>query len=378
MAKAKKTSRKQSVTRRAWPPHLKQRLRQLRGKLRDHELDAMLVCDPHDIRYLTGFSGEDSWALLTRGTVVILSDSRFEEELSKICPQARAVIRKRPLSKELADAVRRSRIEKLAIQSEHLTLAQRKAIVKELGASTLKPVSGWLTEQRAAKDPTEVRAIRRAISIQEEAYEQTLGGIEPGMTEREVAALLEYNMRTAGADGTGFPTIVAAGTNASIPHYLPGDAKVKKNDVLLIDFGAQRDGYCGDLTRVVAFGRMPRRMREVYQLVREAQQAAIEAIGPGKSLKEVDAVARDIIEAGGYGDRFGHGLGHGMGLEVHEEPRLSPRAEGELKPGHVVTVEPGIYLPGVGGVRIEDDVLVTERGHRTLSALPSDLDSAII
>ncbi len=185
-------------------------------------------------------------------------------------------------------------------------------------------------------------------------------------------------MRSLGADGTSFPSIVAFGANASLPHAIPGQRKAKAGEVLLFDWGSRYGGYCSDLTRVVAIGKMPARMREVYQVVLDAQMAAINAIAPGKTLKEIDAVARNLIIKAGYGKQFGHSLGHGLGLNVHEQPNLSPRAEGVLEPGQVVTVEPGIYLPGLGGVRIEDDILVTPKGHEVLSDLPKDLESAII
>ncbi|HEX7010598.1 MAG TPA: M24 family metallopeptidase, partial [Phycisphaeraceae bacterium] len=188
-----------------------------------------------------------------------------------------------------------------------------------------------------------------------------------------------YQMRKLGADGPSFPTIVAADASASLPHAIPGPRKLRKNGIVLIDWGARWGGYCSDLTRVVALGRMPPKLREIYQIVLDAQLAAIDAIAPGKPLKEVDAAARRLIERAGYGRQFGHSLGHGIGLDIHEMPTLSPRSDkGELEPGHVVTVEPGIYLPGIGGVRIEDDVLVTPRGAQVLSRLPKDLKSAMI
>ena len=185
-------------------------------------------------------------------------------------------------------------------------------------------------------------------------------------------------MRLLGADGPSFPTIVAADANASLPHAIPGRRKVKKGGIVLIDWGAKWGGYCSDLTRVVALGKMPAKIQEIYQIVYDAQRAAIDAIEPGKALKEIDAAARTVIEKAGFGDQFGHSLGHGLGLDVHEQPTLSGRSKGSLEPGHVVTVEPGIYLPGVGGVRIEDDVLVTAKGRRVLSDLPATIGSTII
>ena len=203
--------------------------------------------------------------------------------------------------------------------------------------------------------------------------------LKPGQHEAELAAFLEYRVRALGADGVSFPTIVAADANAALPHAIPGRRKLKAGSSVLIDWGARFGGYCSDMTRVVALGKMKPKVREIYQIVLDAQLAAIDAIKPGVRQVDVDRVARDVIDQAGYGEQFGHGLGHGLGLDIHEAPRLSPLAgDGVLQPGHVVTVEPGIYLPGQGGVRIEDDVLVTERGHRVLTDLPKTLESAII
>jgi Xaa-Pro aminopeptidase len=254
----------------------------------------------------------------------------------------------------------------------------RNALKKQLGAKALVEVEDGMLNQRAVKDQSEIRTIRQALSIQQRAFEQTLDIIKPGMTEIEIAGYLEYCMRSLGAEGTSFPTIVAVDANGALPHYQPAGKKLKRGSTLLIDWGAQYKGYCSDLTRIVALGSMKPQVREIYDITLEAQQAAIEAIRPGVSLTEVDRAARDHIKRAGYGKQFGHGLGHGIGLDVHEQPTLSPRSEGELEPGHVITVEPGIYLPGVGGVRIEDDVAVTARGAKVLSDLPKTRTSAII
>jgi Xaa-Pro aminopeptidase len=363
---------------RRWPDHLSDRLRRLRGRMAEQKLDALLINCPQDIRYLTGFSGEDSWALITGRNVVILSDRRFEEELSADAPYARALMRRKSLAQELGKLVQGQRVRKVGFQAEHLTVAGRRAIVKHIAASKLRETSGWLLQLRSIKTAEELPPLRKAIDIQQRALKQTLRRIRPGMTEKRVCAMLEYAMRELGADGPSFGTIIAAGANSSIPHYRPGDVKIKSRSPILIDFGALYRGYHSDMTRVVAFDAFPRKIAEIYQIVREAQQAGIEAIRPGVPLKDVDAAARKVIQKAGYGRQFGHSLGHGIGLEIHEEPRLSWLSTGELEPGHVVTVEPGIYLPGIGGVRLEDDVLVTERSYRNLCSLPTDLESAII
>ena len=363
---------------RSWPAQFRHRVQTLRGRMKREMLDAMLISCPQDIRYLTGFSGEDSWALVTSSSVTVLSDRRFEEELATECSYVRRLMRKKALAEELGRITKRQATRRLGFQADHLTVAGRKAVARHVGARRLRETSRWLIEQRSVKDATELPPLRKAIDIQQKALRQVLRKIKPGMTEKQVCALLEYTMRTLGADGPSFGTIIAAGSNSSIPHYRPGDVKIRAGSPILIDFGALYRGYHSDMTRVVAFDRFPKKISEIYEIVREAQQAGIEAIRPGVALKDVDAAARKVIRKAGYGRQFGHSLGHGIGLEIHEEPRLSWISDGELQAGQVVTIEPGIYLPGIGGVRLEDDVLVTDRGYRNLCSLPTDLEFAII
>lgn len=352
----------------------------LRGRIRSWSVDALLVSNPHDVRYLTGFVGDDSWALVSANSnrVTLISDFRFQEQIAREAPHAAVVIRNGPFSDALDRITRRANVDRFAVQAATMTLAVRGALASKLSARRIVPVDDGLLRQRAVKDPTEVRMIRRALRCQQDAFQRVIGQIKPGQTEQSVCARLEMTMRELGADGASFPTIVAANANGSLPHAIPGRTKIKKGGAILFDWGARWAGYCSDLTRVVAMGRMPPRIREIYKIVLDAQCAAIEAIAPGRRLRDIDAVARRWIDKAGFGDRFGHSLGHGVGLDIHEQPVVASRSGGELKPGHVVTIEPGIYLPGVGGVRIEDDVLVTQRGRRVLSDLPKDLESAIL
>lgn len=352
----------------------------LQRRLAEAGVDALLLTNPVDIRYLTGFIGDDSWAVVpARGkAVVILTDARFEEQVGREAPGIRAIIRRKTLGDELAKLMRGRQYRVLGLQPGHVTLALRKQLVKQLGAKAIKPIDDGLLTQRSVKDDTELRSIRKAIDIQQRAYLELLEWITPGITEAAAAAYLEYRMRSLGADGVGFPTIMAADANAALPHAIPGTRKLKRGGLLLIDWGAKCNGYCGDLTRVVALGSMTKKMRGVYQVVLEAQLAGIDAVRVGAALPDVDAAARRVITKAGYGKAFGHSLGHGLGLDVHEQPTLARRARGTLEAGQVVTVEPGIYLPGVGGVRIEDDVLVTPRGPKVLSDLPKGLESTII
>lgn len=366
----------------ATPEVLRQRIRDTQKRLRASEVDALLIINAVDIRYLTGFVGDDSWLMVpATGTgLVILSDSRFTTQIQNESPHSKAYIRTGAMSDAVAEVAKQKKIKTLALPQEHVTLGQRKTLGKKLKGIKLKPIDDGMIQQRAIKTPDEVRHIVKAGKIQQEAFIDTLAHIEPGMSESQITAHLEHRMRQLGADGVSFPSIVAADSNAALPHAIPGSRKVKKGSMLLIDWGAKYKGYCSDMTRVVALGKMKPKLREIYQVVLDAQLAAIDAIAPGVLLCEVDAVARKVITDAGYGKEFGHGLGHGLGLDIHEQPVLSPRApkDGVLEPGHVVTVEPGIYLPGIGGVRIEDDVLVTAQGKRVLTNLPKTLDSAII
>ncbi|MCE9589412.1 MAG: Xaa-Pro peptidase family protein [Planctomycetes bacterium] len=361
-------------------PDTNARVRALRDRLKPHGISALLVTNPNDIRYLTGFVGHDSWALVPMAgePVTIISDNRFEEQIGREAPRAKAVMRKGSLSEAVAKLAAKTKAKRIGLQPEHVSLQQYKALSKAVGSARLKPVTDGLIQQRAVKDAGEIADIRRALKAQQEAFRRVTRAIRPGDSEQTVAAKLEYTMRLLGADGPSFNTIIAAGANASLPHAIPGPAKVRSGGIVLIDWGAKFNGYCSDLTRVIALGRMPAKIREIYKIVLDAQLAGIAAIAPGKKLKDIDKVARDIIKKAGYGDRFGHGLGHGIGLDIHEQPSLSWRTEERLEVGQVVTVEPGIYLPGVGGVRIEDDVLVTPRGHEVLSDLPKGLESAIM
>ncbi len=345
-------------------------------------VDALLVTNDKDIRYLTGFIGHDSWAIVPlagASRVTIVSDRRFEEQIQREAPQAAVVMRSGAITEATAKALDGLKIKKLGVQPDYMTLGVFKSLKKAVGAGRVTETADGLIKQRAVKTEDEVALIKKAGKIQQAAYEAVIKEIRAGKdTEAQIAAKLEMTMRGMGADGPSFNTIIAVGANASLPHAIPGGTKTKKNEIILIDWGARLEGYCSDMTRVIALGKMPAKMREVYQVVLEAQMAAIDAIAPGKALKDIDAVARGIIDKAGYGKEFSHSLGHGLGLDIHEQPTLSTRSEGVLEPGHVVTVEPGIYLPGVGGVRIEDDVLVTAKGKEVLTDLPKDLTCAII
>ncbi|MEX2218324.1 MAG: Xaa-Pro peptidase family protein [Phycisphaerales bacterium] len=355
-------------------PHLS-RLGRLRALIVEARADILLVTNPVDVGYLTGFLGGDSYLLVpAEGRPLVVSDFRYQEELAAIAPVADVLIRTKGLADAAADVLAGLRPKRVAAQGEHIPVAEFSALKERLKSIDLIASTGLVARLRRQKDAAEVALIRAAIRIQEQALEAILPTIRPGQTELAVAARLEAEMKTRGASEPGFKTIVASKAAGSLPHYRPGPSRLAINKTVLIDWGAVYEGYHGDMTRVFTLGKWPAKIREIYQIVLDAQQAAAAALAPGQHTHAIDAIARAHITKHGYGEHFGHGLGHGMGLNGHEDPRLNPLfPDDTLRPGDVVTVEPGIYLPGVGGVRLEDDYLITERSAENLCRLPKDL-----
>jgi Xaa-Pro aminopeptidase len=339
---------------------------------------ALLISKRWDGYYLSGFTGEDSAILLLPNAVHVLSDGRFDEAIRQECPWASVRLRRGSLNAEIANACKDLRIRSLAVQPDHRTMADQRELDKLGRSLRCKPAPGILADMRRCKDANELAVMRRAIAVAEGAFQAVRRTIRAGQTELEVAARLEYEMKIRGASGPAFPTICAVDANAALPHAHAGNRTIKRGSAVLIDWGARVGHYCSDLTRVLFIGSIPSALEGVYRVVLEAQRRAIAAIRPGARMCDVDAVARMFIKAKGFEKEFNHGLGHGLGLDVHEPPSLSWRSKEKLKAGMVVTVEPGIYLPGVGGVRIEDDVLVTKRGPTVLSRLGKTLKDAVV
>ena len=352
------------------PSPYAERLATIRAAFSKANIDALLIQNRRDQYYLTGFSGEDGYVLITPRQVVLLTDSRFDETADLEAPFAKKVLRKRRSATETAKLIRRHKLSTVGYDPRIMSVFDFTTLKKEVDGVKLKPVSGLCEKMRLIKSESELDTIREAVRVAEQAFKATLKFIKPGRSEAEIAAKLVYEMQRRGASGPGFAPIVAAGENSSLPHYEPGDRKINANEGLLIDWGAQVDWYTSDLTRMVWIGRIPPRIKKVCGIVREALAAGIAAVQPGELGSSADTAARNVIKKAGFGKQFGHSLGHGIGLQVHEGPRLAKTSEDVLTPGMVVTVEPGIYLPGVGGVRLEEDVLVTESGHSVLSTLP--------
>ncbi len=341
--------------------------------------DALLVTNPQDVAYLTGFLGGDSYLLVGKPRSVIISDFRYQQELEPVSPIVDIFIRRQGMTQAVLEVLGSRRATRCAFQAEYLNVAEADALSRHLGSEFLVPSTGMVAQLRAKKDASEVALIKKAIKIQQDALVAVLPTIEPGQTELEVAARIESEMKTRGSREPGFQTIVAAKANGSLPHYRPTTDKIAANKPVLIDWGAVYQGYHGDMTRTFSLDKWPAKVAEIYQIVLDAHLNAAAALAPGKTTHEIDAIARSYITKHGYGEYFGHGLGHGMGLNGHEDPRLNPMyASMTLHPGNVVTIEPGIYLPGIGGVRIEDDFLVTETGAQNLCSMPKDLKWATL
>jgi Xaa-Pro aminopeptidase len=341
----------------------------------------MLVTSFANVTYLTGFTGDDSYALVTRDADYVLSDPRYTTQLEEECPDLEPVIRRpgSPIMQSVAKTASSAGIATLAIEAGSLTLESYERLSNELPGVELAATSGLVEHLRQVKDKEEIAEIRNAIAIAERAFGVVKASLRGESTEKQVADQLDHQIRQFGGQCCSFWPIVAVGARAALPHARPGSTRVGDHGLLLIDWGAKSEGlYLSDLTRVIITGKVPARLEKIYQVVLEAQLAAIDAIRPGAIMEDIDAIARGVIAAAGYGRRFGHGLGHGIGLEIHEQPRLAVDQKRPLKAGMIVTVEPGIYFPGWGGVRIEDDVLVTRRGHEVLSSCPKQFADNVV
>ena len=360
-----------------------QRREALRQRCHQEGVGALLVTSPPNVLYLSGFTGGDSWLLLlcpagpAAERPVLLTDFRYREQAESEAPDLEVVTRNH---ESLTDLVGRllPKDLRLAFEASHISHAQYRRLAEKVGAERLHPAEGWVEELREVKSPEEVERLRRAVAAAEGAFREVRGWLRPGVTEKEVADELVYRMRRRGAQMESFPVIVAGGERASLPHARSTERPLRPGEAVLVDWGARVDFYNCDLTRVLFLDSIPGSIEVVYRVVLGAQQEALEACRPGRPLGEVDKAARRFIAQAGYGEAFGHALGHGVGLQVHERPTVRGGAEEPLRTGMVHTVEPGIYLPGVGGVRIEDMVLVTEAGAERLTSLPRDLEDMVV
>jgi Xaa-Pro aminopeptidase len=359
--------------------YLKVRQKAVRDAMKELKLDGLLLTHPPDLAYLTNFTGEDSIGLITEKDFFLVTDFRYREQAEIEAGWLKTSVREGKRSDALAKVLADARLKRVGFEANFTTFGQVHAVdramkdVKDvpLAASLeLVPLEDVMANIRKVKDDHEIDLIRKSVGVAEEAFEAVRGEIKVGLTENHLAGLLVFELRSRGASNSSFPVIVAAAANSSLPHYRPGETLVQRDQPLLIDWGALFKGYCSDLTRTLMVGRVSPKIKQIYKVVKEAQEAAVQFLRPGVTTMQADRVARDVIDRAGFGQYFGHGLGHGIGRDIHELPSMRKTGgEEELRPGMIVTVEPGIYLPGEGGVRIEDDVLITHSGCELLSNL---------
>ena len=341
-----------------------------------YELDGILLTSAANRFYATGFHSDEEGgiALVTTKGNFYFTDSRYIEAAEKSIENAAIgmVNASKRYMAWINEALELTGAKVIGIEEDHMTVADYRAYEEKLNCQ-LKPAAEMMRQLRQCKDEQEITCMTKAQRIAEEAFRQLLPEIRPGVTERQLAARLQYLAISAGAEKMSFDTIVASGPNGSMPHAVPSDRAVQDGEFITFDFGCVYEGYCSDMTRTVAVGQVSEEMEKVYNIVKQAQQAGLDAACAGKTGREVDAAARDIIEAAGYGDYFGHSLGHSLGLQVHETPGASPANDNPLPLHAVISVEPGIYLPGRFGVRIEDVVVLEEDGCRNLMKLSKEL-----
>ena len=349
-----------------------QRIRRIRDMLREQKLDALLVTEPSNRRYISGFTGTSGLVVITPAAAWLLTDFRYVEQAGEQAPFFEVVEHQGEAVHTLKELLNKAGVRQLGFDQNHLVYGEYQRLQEALNPIRLVPTAEWVERLRYVKDPEEIRLIRKAVAIADQAFEHVLNILRPGIRECDVAAEIEYKMRRLGASGPAFDTIVASGPRSALPHGVASERVLQAGDMITLDFGARYQGYCSDLTRTVALGRVDDKLREIYRIVLEAQLKGLAEIRPGMTGREADAVVRSYISERGYGEAFGHGTGHAIGLDIHEAPSLSRRSESTLEKGMVLTVEPGIYLPGLGGVRIEDDVLLTETGLEVLTGAPKE------
>ncbi len=348
------------------------RLGRLQSGLSDTGADALLITGLVNVRYLTGFSGTNGQALVWPEGILFLTDPRYEARAASLVEGADIVIYPAHLADVLPDHLQRLGVRKLGVEAASMTIAARDDLASRSSEIELLTTTGVVEKLRRVKDQDEIRLIEQAVGLTDDAFAWVLDRLAPGATEREIALDLEVRMRLSGADEVSFPPIVGSGPLSAHIHHTPSQRPLEKGDLVLLDFGCVVDGYCSDLTRTVVLGAADDRQLEIYAIVLKAQGASIAEVSAGAEAAYVDRVARRVISDAGHGDRFGHGLGHGVGLDIHEAPTIKKTSEDVLEQGDVVTIEPGIYLPERGGIRIEDCVLVGAEGAEVLSSAPKE------
>lgn len=348
------------------------RIEKLREQMKKVDLPALLVTSQYNLRYLTGFTGTTGLAVITMDNAYFVTDFRYTEQATSQCQGYQIVQNFGPIYDEVAKIVKDDHLTAIGFEEDHVSFALY-SVLEEIIATDLVPINSMIETLREVKDDEELAIIRKACDIADAAFEHILGFIKPGLTEIQVANELDFYMRSLGATGVSFETIVASGVRSAMPHGVASEKVIEQGDLITLDYGCYYQGYVSDMTRTIALGDPGEKLKEIHQLVLDAQLKVIDAAKAGVTGVELDAVARDYFEQKGCAEAFGHSTGHGIGLEIHEGPNVSKVAEKAFVSGNVITNEPGLYYPGIGGVRIEDDMLVTENGVEILTHSPKEL-----
>ncbi len=351
------------------------RVKRLLESFKAEAIDALFVSSWPNVTYLSGFRGTESWLLISKKELFFITDSRYSEQAQAEAKGFHILLRdKNSVSDILASLVKKHKIKKLGFEAHDIHFSFYQTLQTVLDKEILKPTQGLVEHLRLTKDGMEINRLKTSADIAVRGFHYIRQIVRPGMKEREVQARLEHFTKTMGSEKPAFDIIIAAGARSSMPHCQSNETVIKENEVVLVDMGVVYEGYHSDLTRPIFLGKISPLVKEIYEIVWNAQRRGIAKAGPGVPAKEVDAACRSFIHKSGYGKYFGHGTGHGVGLEIHEAPSVSSKSQTVLKPGMVITVEPGIYLPGKFGIRIEDMVLITKNGHEVLT---SDLDKSV-
>ena len=350
-----------------------QRIKKAFGVIKKNNLDCMIVTEINHVRYLSGFTGSNGLVVLDPPKAYFLTAFRYATQAPKEVKNCQVNIASRQLMTELPKLSIFERVTRIGVEAEFVSLKLMNSLKEILPTVTFKPTEQLIESLSIIKDQDEVSRIKKAVRIADKAFSEILGVLKPGIKENDLALELEFKMRSFGAENISFETIIASGLRSAMPHGRASDKRLRKGDLVTLDFGALYRGYASDITRTVVLGKATEKQKKIYQIVLNAQKSACKAVKPGLACNRLDGLARDIIMKAGYGDYFGHGLGHGLGMLVHDRPTVSPQSNDVLEPGMVVTIEPGIYIPNWGGVRIEDDVLVTATGGQILTKSPKDL-----
>jgi Xaa-Pro aminopeptidase len=350
-----------------------ERLTKLRGKLKANNIDAILITSNYNRRYVSGFTGTAGVLIISETDAKLITDFRYVEQAIEQAKDFEIVEHKTSLLAELGNQLKQMGIFRLGFEKNTVSYGQYEEYKSSFSTVSLVPISGLIENLRLIKDEQEIKILKEAAKIADAAFDHIIKYIKPGLTEREVSLELEFIMKKMGATSSSFDIIVASGIRSALPHGVATNKVIKKGELVTLDFGAYYKGYCSDITRTVAIGKPSSELVKIYETVLEAQLKGMNGIKPGITGKEADALTRDYIHEQGYGEYFGHSTGHGIGLEVHEGPGLSMKSDIILEPGMVVTVEPGIYISGVGGTRIEDDTVITKSGNETLTYATKEL-----